>query len=67
MQQNVGPLDQTLRVGLGFALMFIGFLLPAPLSTVAYVGFLVFATTGFSGRCMLYKVFGVSSCGNKAH
>jgi len=67
MKQNVGPLDQTLRVGLGFALMFTGFLLPAPASTIAFVGFLVFAITGFSGKCLMYSVLGINTCGNEAH
>ena len=66
MQQNVGPLDQTLRVGLGFALMFTGFLLPEPQSAIAYVGFLVLAITGFSGKCLLYKLLGVNTCGDDA-
>jgi len=67
MQQNVGPLDQTLRVGLGFALMFTGFLLPAPASAIAFAGFLAFAITGFSGKCLLYKAFGINTCGSEAH
>ena len=67
MQQNVGPLYQTLRVGLGFALMFTGFLLPAPASAIAYAGFLVFAITGFTGKCLLYRVLGINTCGSEAH
>lgn len=67
MQQNVGPLDQTLRVGVGFGLMITGFLLPSPASAIAYVGFLVFVITGYSGKCPLYKVLGINTCGSDVH
>jgi hypothetical protein len=63
MQQNVGVLDSTLRVGLGFGLMFAGLLLhPQPASWAAYAGFLILAITGFSGKCLLYKVLGIRTC-----
>ena len=62
MEQNVGPLDQTLRVGLAFALMFTGFLLTPPASWAAFVGFLVFGISGFTGRCPLYKLIGITTC-----
>lgn len=62
MSQNVGVLDSTLRVGVGFFLLFVGFLLhPGPASWVAYAGFLVFAITGFSGKCLAYTVLGITT------
>ena len=62
MEQNVGVLDQTVRVGLGFALLLAAFLLKEPVSWAAYIGFLVLAVTGFTGKCLLYKALGVTTC-----
>ena len=63
MQQNVGVLDSTLRIGLAFFLMFVGILLhPQPASWAAYIGFLLLAISGFSGKCLGYKLLGVSTC-----
>ncbi len=59
MAQNVGALDSTLRIGMGFALMFAGFLMPEPMSWAAFVGFLILAITGFSGKCLLYSLLGI--------
>ena len=62
MQQNVGVLDSTLRITLGFALLGVGFIIAAPLKWLAFAGFLVFVVTGFAGRCPLYSVFGIRTC-----
>lgn len=63
MEQNVGVLDSTLRIGLAFGLMFTGFLLhPGPASWAAYAGFLLLAISGFSGRCLAYKLLGITTC-----
>ena len=63
MKQNVGALDSTLRIGLAFGLMVVGFLLhPRPASWAAYIGFLLLAISGFSGRCLLYDVLGITTC-----
>ena len=62
MAQNVGALDATLRVGTGFALMFAGFLMPEPVSWAAFVGFLILAITGLSGKCLLYSLLGIHTC-----
>ena len=61
MKQNCGALDSTVRVGLGFFLVFAAFLLAPPASGVAYVGALIATVTGFAGRCPLYKVFGIDT------
>lgn len=66
MEQNVGPLDSVLRVALGFACLGAAFILPPPLKYVAWVAFLVFAISGFSGRCPLYTLLGVRTCARKA-
>ena len=62
MQKNVGALDSTIRIGLGFGLMVVGFLLTPPASYAAYVAFLVLAISGFSGQCPLYSVLGINTC-----
>ena len=63
MQQNVGALDSTVRIGLAFGLLVVGFLLhPQPASWAAYVGFLLLAISGFSGWCLLYTVLGINTC-----
>lgn len=62
MKQNVGALDATIRVGIGFALLFTAFLMQPPLSGVAYVAALIVAITGFSGQCLLYRVLGINTC-----
>jgi hypothetical protein len=61
MEQNVGILDSTLRVAIGFALLGVAFIIPAPLKYLAFAGFLVFAATGFTGKCALYRVLGIST------
>ena len=60
--QNVGVLDSVLRVTLGFALMFVGFIEPAPVKYWAFAGTLLFTITGFAGRCPLYNLFGIRTC-----
>jgi hypothetical protein len=62
MQRNVGSLDSTIRVGLGFASLFAAFLLPPPASAVAYALCLVLAVTGFTGKCLAYRVLGIDTC-----
>lgn len=65
MDQNVGVLDSVLRVALGFALLGVAFISPPPLKYLAWAGFLIFAITGFVGRCPLYKLFGIRTCARK--
>jgi hypothetical protein len=60
--QNVGVLDSVLRVTLGFALVFVGFIAPAPLKFWALGFALVFLITGFAGRCPLYRLLGIQTC-----
>lgn len=59
---NVGALDSTLRVTLGFALLFVAFIIAPPLKYLAWVGFLIMVVTGLSGRCPLYTLFGIRTC-----
>jgi hypothetical protein len=62
MEQNVGVLDSTLRVAIGFGLLALAFVIPEPAKWAAYAGFLVFAVTGFTGRCLLYRAMGIRTC-----
>jgi hypothetical protein len=62
MAQNVGSLDSTIRVGIGFGLIFTGLLLPPPASVVAYVAGLAAIVSGFAGQCLLYRVLGINTC-----
>jgi hypothetical protein len=61
MQANVGVFDSTLRIAIGFALLGLGFIVPAPLKYLAFAGFLLLAVTGFAGKCLLYRVLGIST------
>ena len=62
MKLNVGLIDSTLRVMVGFALLGTAFLVPAPVKWFAWAGFLIFAISGFTGRCPLYGLFGINTC-----
>jgi hypothetical protein len=66
MQTNVGALDATIRIMLGFALLFVGFIIPAPLRYFAFAGFLLLAVTGFGGTCPLYTLLGMRTCEDPA-
>ena len=66
MQQNVGSLDSTLRVGIGFALLFAAFLLPPPARWLAFAGCVVFVATGVAGKCWLYRLLGIDTSSGKA-
>ena len=61
MEQNVGVLDQVVRVCIGFACLGLAFISPPPLKYVAYAACIVFAVTGFAGKCWLYKLVGLST------
>jgi hypothetical protein len=63
--QNVGVLDSVLRVTLGFALVFVGFVAAPPLKFWAFGFALVFLITGFAGRCPLYSLLGLRTCSTK--
>jgi len=62
MQQNVGALDSTIRIGLGFGLVIAGFLLKAPASWIAFAAVLPLLISGFAGKCPLYSLLGVTTC-----
>ena len=62
MRQNVGVADQVIRITIGFALLFAGFIVAAPLKHVLFAVALVAIVTGFAGKCLLYRLIGVRTC-----
>lgn len=65
-KHNVGSVDRTLRVVVGIALLVAFFLLPE----ASYRWFLLIGVvplvTGLMGSCLLYSVFGLSTCSLKS-
>jgi hypothetical protein len=59
MPQNVGVADQVIRITLGFALLFAGFIIAAPLKYLLFALGLAAIVSGFAGRCLLYRLLGV--------
>jgi hypothetical protein len=59
MKVNEGTVDRVIRVILGIALAYIGYTLGGGVwSIVLYVLAAVAIVTGFTGFCLLYKLFG---------
>ena len=56
---NEGPLDRTIRVVLGIALLSLTVV--GPKSLVGLVGLIPLAT-GIVGFCPLYRIVGLSTC-----
>ncbi|MCW3798228.1 DUF2892 domain-containing protein [Sphingomonas sp. BN140010] len=59
LARNEGPLDRTLRVILGFAMLSLVFV--GPKTNWGYLG-LVPLVTGLVGTCPLYRLFGFNTC-----
>lgn len=65
---NEGPLDRGLRVVVGSVLLWLAMvsgMLESPFDIFAIIVGVAALLTGISGRCGLYKVFGISTCGRK--
>lgn len=58
MKVNEGTTDRVIRVILGVALIYIGYLTGGVWGIVLYVLAAVALVTGFTGFCLLYKLFG---------
>ncbi|HEY5277203.1 MAG TPA: DUF2892 domain-containing protein [Coriobacteriia bacterium] len=58
MKVNEGTIDRVVRVILGVALAYIGYLTGGVWGIVLYVLAAVALVTGFTGFCLLYKLFG---------
>lgn len=64
MTCNVGGIERTIRIGLGLALIAIGYLAGLP-TTGAIATYLIGAIaliTGAVGFCPAWKLFGVNTC-----
>ena len=61
MTRNVGSLDRSIRVLVGFALLSLLLVLDGPARFVGLVG-LVPLLTAAVGFCPLYRVLGVNTC-----
>jgi hypothetical protein len=64
MKVNEGTIDRVVRVILGVALAYIGYLTGGVWGIVLYVLAAVALVTGFTGFCLLYKLFGDFSTKN---
>lgn len=64
MRNNVGTVDRLLRLLAGLLLLRLYGALDAPWKYATLLG-LVLVGTALRGRCPLYQLFGVSSCGRK--
>lgn len=62
IQQNEGPIDRIIRVGIGVAAIAAGALwLTGLMQTVAYVIGVIALLTGAIGFCGLYALLGIST------
>ncbi|HEV7263849.1 MAG TPA: DUF2892 domain-containing protein [Falsiroseomonas sp.] len=59
MGRNIGALDQTLRLGIGTALVMM--LIFGPIGLWGILGFLPLIT-GLTRVCPIYPLFGLSTC-----
>ncbi len=67
MKMNEGAIDRVIRVLLGVALVYIGYTLGGGVwSVVLYVLGAIALVTGFTGFCLLYRLFGNFSTAKKA-
>ena len=58
MKRNVGTIDKVLRVIVGIVIIAVGLYFK---SWWGLIGLLPIAT-GLAGYCMLYSIFGISTC-----
>ncbi len=65
MKVNEGTIDRVIRVILGIALAYIGWTVGGIWGIVLYVLAAVAIVTGFTGFCLLYKLFGNFSTAKK--
>ncbi len=60
--RNVGPLDRSLRVVLGVALLACWFIFPEAGARWAFLIGIVPLATGALGTCGLYSLLGINTC-----
>lgn len=60
LKKNEGKLDRILRVVAGLGIVSLAFV--GPQTPFAYLG-LIPVITGLAGRCPLYTILGINTCG----
>jgi len=59
--RNVGTVDRTMRVVVGVIALSLLFVLDGGIKYVGLLGVPILLT-GIAGACLMYKVFGISTC-----
>jgi len=62
MTANVGTADRVVRIVVGLALIAFAIWGTVTWHWVGWIG-LIPLITGFAGRCPVYSIFGISTCG----
>jgi hypothetical protein len=64
MNTNVGSIDKLVRIALAvvFAILYFTHTVEGTLGIVLLVLGAVLLVTAFTGKCMLYSIFGISTC-----
>lgn len=63
MKRNESNLDRIIRAVLGAGLVVAGVLVGGTVGIVLYVLAAIMLVTAFTGFCLLYKLFGIDTCG----
>ena len=62
MTRNVGSIDRVVRIVLGLGLLVAGVASTGSIRLVELIAGVVLLFTAASGFCLLYRLFGISSC-----
>lgn len=68
MKKNVGKIDRISRLALAVCLVILAYahVIPAKYALATYLLAAIIALTGFFRICMLYKLLGISTTGEKS-
>lgn len=58
MKKNIGKTDKVIRIIIGLIAMFLGITESAWFFVLAGMAFI----TAYTGKCGLYKIFGINTC-----
>jgi hypothetical protein len=62
MKRNESTLDRIIRIIIGIAALAVSFVVVGPLKIVLIVVAVIALFTALTGFCLLYKLFGISTC-----
>ncbi len=66
MRENMGSIDRVIRAAVGIALVLGALAVGAPLAkTLLGLGGVIMLGTAVVGFCPVYRVFGLSTCGQQ--